>query len=113
MSLFMFLALIFACGSSQAPSEASTTNVKSGTPAASPEQPGVDQAALAEVLKKADMADGTEDQVAHKCAGCALAMDGSAEHAIEVEGTTLHLCSSMCKTNFSKDTTGNLMKLMN
>ena len=40
-------------------------------------------------------------------------MDGSAEHAVNVDGTTLHLCSAMCKEYFTKDPTGNLESLLN
>ena len=111
--MFLFLTILFACGSSQAPAEVGATNVKPEAPVASAELSAADKEALVEVLKKADLADGNEDQVAHKCAGCALAMDGKAEHAIDVDGTTLHFCSGMCKSNFSKNTTGNLLKLVN
>lgn len=111
--MFMFLTLLFACGSDPAPAEVSATNAKPESPAATPELSGADKETLAEVLKTVDLADGNEDKVAHKCSGCALAMDGKAEHALEVEGTTLHFCSSMCRNNFSKDTTGNLLKMVN
>ena len=113
MFMFMFLTLVFACGSSPEPTEVSATNANPEVPAASPELSGADKENLAEVLKTVDMADGTEDKVAHKCSGCALRMDGKAEHAIEVEGTTLHFCSSSCKNTFSKDTMGNLLKMVN
>ena len=66
-----------------------------------------------EGLATADAADGVEDKVARKCAGCALGMDGDAAHAISVDGTTLHLCSSMCKEYYVKDVEGNLAGLVN
>jgi hypothetical protein len=43
-------------------------------------------------LAKADTADGTTDKIVHKCAGCALGMDGKADHAVKVGEYTLHLC---------------------
>ena len=111
--MFIFLSIMFACGSNQAPTEVTAPNATAEAPAAAKAPSPADQAVLVEVLKTADAADGTEDKVAHKCAGCALAMDGKAENAITVEGTTLHFCSSMCKANFGKDITGNLLKLVN
>jgi len=107
--MFVLLTFMFACGASEPTTDVSSTKAPSTPPAAA----AVDQAHIAEVLKVADAADGNEDKVAHKCSGCALAMDGKAEHALEVEGTTLHFCSGMCKDNFSKDITGNLLKLVN
>jgi len=75
--------------------------------------PTVDPAKVAAGLKTADLADGTEDKTVHKCAGCALGMDGSAEHSIEKDGYTLHMCSSTCKLNFEKDLDKNLAGLAN
>lgn len=54
-------------------------------------------------LAKADALDGKTDKVVTKCAGCALGMDGKAEHSIAAHGYTLHLCSAHCKEDFSKD----------
>ena len=58
--------------------------------------PTHDPEKVAEALKLADLADGVEDNIAHKCAGCALSMDGI-PLTLDVNGTTLHLCASMCK----------------
>ena len=100
----------------------------SGTPATEPVTPAPviqesesvgesesthDPAKVAEALKLADLADGTEDKVAQKCAGCALSMDGSPDHALDVNGTTLYLCASMCKEHFSKDPEGSVVELLN
>jgi hypothetical protein len=60
-------------------------------------------AMLAAVLARADLADGKEDKVVSKCLGCGLAMDGSADHLLEVEGYTLHLCSDTCQDKVSED----------
>lgn len=54
-------------------------------------------------LAAADAKDGAVDKVVHRCAGCSLNMDGSAEHAIRVEDYTLHLCSTDCLARYQKD----------
>ena len=38
-------------------------------------------------------------------------MDGKAEHPIQVEGYTLHMCSDACKSYFEKDLQANLAAL--
>lgn len=58
---------------------------------------------VAAVLAKADAFDGTPDKVVAKCGGCALKMDGSETHTIEVQGYTLRFCSDDCKQRFEKD----------
>lgn len=73
--------------------------------------PAVDPTKVAAGLKKGDLADGTEDKTVHKCAGCALGMDGSADNPIEKDGYTLHMCSSMCKANYEKNLDQNLEAL--
>lgn len=109
------LLIVLACGSSEPdPAAAALKNTPKAEAAAEATTLTVAASPIAtEALAVADAADGVEDKVAHKCAGCALNMDGSAEHAVTVDGTTLHLCSSMCKEYFSKDLTGNLESLLN
>jgi hypothetical protein len=108
--MFLF-ALVMACGGTEpAPSAASPAAKAPVTEVAKPDTPNP---ALVEVLKMADAADGTEDKVATKCAGCALAMDGDAAHTVAVDGYTLNLCSASCKSHFEKDVSGNLKKLLN
>lgn len=65
----------------------------------------------AAVLKAADAHDGAEDHVVHECPGCMLGMKGSEEHAVEVEGYTLHFCSSTCKSGFEGDVEAGLADL--
>lgn len=60
-------------------------------------------AAAQAVLAQADRFDGQADHVVSRCAGCALHMDGRAEHALEVNDYSLHFCSNSCKADFSKD----------
>ena len=107
--MLVILSLMFACSGS---TDTKTKAAAPATAAPKSESSTVDSAQLSEALKVADAADGVEDKVAHKCAGCALGMDGSADHAVEVDGYTLHLCSSMCKTYFSKDISGNVVQLL-
>lgn len=64
--------------------------------------PEASEAMLA-VLARADRADGQEDRVVSRCLGCGLAMDGNADHALEVSGYSLHLCSETCKDHVGED----------
>ncbi len=63
------------------------------------------------VLAKADQVDGTEDHVVSKCPGCALAMDGKEDHALEVEDYELHFCSDRCRDGFKENTADAVMAL--
>ena len=63
------------------------------------------------VLARADLADGTEDHVVAKCSGCGLAMDGSADHVLNVGEYELHFCSDSCQGRVENDVTGALMAL--
>jgi len=112
--LQIFLVLM-ACGTgdSVVPAESPTAPAAVSAPAAATAISVSTDATATEALKVADAADGTEDGVAHKCAGCALGMDGNADHALKVDETTLHLCSAMCKEYFSKDVASNLATLVN
>ncbi|MEZ6036172.1 MAG: hypothetical protein R3F29_01740 [Planctomycetota bacterium] len=76
-----------------------------------PETPAAPNPAVAAILAKADAVDGTTDKVVHKCAGCALHMDGKAEHAIAIEGYTMHFCKPACYDRFKADTAGEVLKL--
>ncbi len=107
MLMFVFL---LACGDSTPTPEAkSNTSVSVEATAVAPV---VVTPVVLEALKTADAADGVEDKVATKCSGCALGMDGKAEHSVDVDGYSLHLCSGMCKEYFSKDIAGNLETLI-
>lgn len=72
---------------------------KSATPQVSVEVGAAAQA----VLAQADRFDGRADHVVTRCAGCALHMDGHAEHALEVGDYSLQFCSNSCKDAFAKD----------
>ena len=105
--MMIILAFVFACGGQPANNAVQAPPAKKTAEAST-----VDRVKLAEALKIADAADGIEDKVAVKCAGCALSMDGSPDHSILVDGVTLNLCSSMCKKHFSADVGGNVLKLL-
>jgi hypothetical protein len=108
---FLF-ALVMACGGADPAPPATPAPAPKAPVAVATAQTAPDPT-LVEALKTADAADGTEDKVATKCAGCALAMDGDAAHSVSVDGYTLHLCSASCKSHFSTDVAGNLKKLLN
>ena len=93
---FVLFVMLSACG-------AQADDAKPATP--------VDPAKVQAGLKHADLADGTEDKTVHKCAGCALGMDGSASHVIDKDGYALHMCSAMCKANYEKNLDKNLAEL--
>jgi len=107
--MLVVLSLLLACSGEPATNATPATATNAVPKNASN---AVDTSKLSEALKLADAADGNEDKVAHKCAGCALSMDGSPDHAVEIDGVTLHLCSAMCKSYFSKDIAGNVIKLL-
>jgi Fe-S oxidoreductase len=71
----------------------------------------VSETLLAAKLAGADLADGTEDNVVSRCPGCALAMDGSADHALQVKDYELHFCSDSCRHGFEEDTMAKVAKL--
>lgn len=54
-------------------------------------------------LKHADLVDGEADQVVSQCPGCALQMEGSADHTLEVAGYELHFCSDTCRKSFATE----------
>lgn len=62
-------------------------------------------------LVAADKMDGAEDKVVHKCAGCALHMDGKPEFALPVGAYQMHFCSDKCLDRYKKDAIGELGKL--
>ena len=62
-------------------------------------------------LARADAVDGTEDMVVAKCPGCALAMEGSADHAMHVDEYELHFCSEDCKGRFEETASESILAL--
>jgi len=71
----------------------------------------VSETLVAAKLAGADLVDGEADHVVSRCAGCALAMEGKAEHALQVEGYEMHFCSDSCQSNFEEDTLAKVAQL--
>ena len=63
------------------------------------------------MLAAADLADGSEDKIIAKCAGCKLGMDGNADFALTVEDYEMHFCGADCKAHFAEDTEQAVMAL--
>ena len=84
-TLMLLPFVLVACGSAEKASSNASAQKAAVSAVADP-------AKVAEALKIADAADGTEDKIAQKCAGCALAMDGNAANTIKVDGYELHVC---------------------
>jgi len=127
-TVLLSLLLFAACGEPQATPEpdpatdsAPQTSVKpkkvplgdsgaveSGSPAGQPAAPNLDPAPsdyapeLLAVLAKADAKDGTVDKTVHRCAGCALGMNGKREMAIGVAGYAMHFCKPACLERFRR-----------
>lgn len=79
--------------------------------AAAPVMEPVSETLVASKLAGADLADGTEDMVVSRCPGCALAMEGSADYPVSVEGYELHFCSESCRHGFEDDLMANIARL--
>lgn len=54
-------------------------------------------------LAQADVLDGSEDHVVHRCAACLLKMDGSEEYSLKVGKYTMHFCTAKCRERFEDD----------
>ena len=63
------------------------------------------------ILAQADLADGEEDHVVEKCAGCNLGMDGKAENAFQVGDYEMHFCSDTCSRRFKENTEASILNL--
>jgi YHS domain-containing protein len=86
LAFLVAAGLVAACGGPLAPKQAEAVRL---TPAQ-----------VASRLAAADLADGTQDKVVAKCAGCGLAMDGDPRYASAYAGYQLHFCSPECKQRF-------------
>jgi hypothetical protein len=94
-----------------APAEPVAADVAPADAAPADVAPALDEATLAG-LAAADALDGASDHVVAKCAGCALRMDGKAEHSVSVGDYTLHLCSTSCADHFTGDLGAGLARLV-
>jgi len=94
---------VVGCGQSAPELEAAPEQVQvqqqEAAPAAAVQWTEAEKAALA----SADLADGTADHVIKKCAVCALAMDGSEAHVVQLGDYTAHACSAHCAHKLSTE----------
>jgi hypothetical protein len=115
LRVLVLLALAFlavSCSSpAPAPAEPAPAEPVAAAVAPADVAPALDEATLAG-LAAADALDGASDHVVAKCAGCALRMDGKAEHSVSVGDYTLHLCSTSCADHFTGDLGAGLARLV-
>lgn len=110
------LLLGFGCEKSEpAPSAEKKESAAAEAPKAPEAAPAAKPAAshdeLHAILAKADAADGKEDHVVSKCAGCGLGMDGKAEFAATAHDYTIYFCSAECKEHGTEDMDKTIMAL--
>lgn len=96
---FLSLAFAFVACSAEKPAPAAPAAPVAATPE------------MAATLAKADAKDGAVDKVVHRCAGCALGMDGKAEMPLQVGEYTMHFCKPACLDRYARDAKGELAKL--
>jgi hypothetical protein len=89
------LLLLAGCGAKPA-------ETKSETPVV-PTAPVAVTADVQAQLAKADAKDGKVDKVVSKCSGCALGMDGKAEHAAHLGDYTVLFCDHCAEKGSPKD----------
>ena len=97
--LILVAAVAWGCGSQEGESAAGHA-----ADAVKEQGSAVAQAAMVQILAAADAADGSEDKVVSKCAGCKLGMDGSADYTLKVKEYEMHFCGADCKSHFAEDT---------
>lgn len=69
------------------------------------------QARIMAKLAAADLLDGKADKTVVRCAGCALGMDGSPDHALESHGYTLYFCKAECAERFSENIDASILSM--
>lgn len=110
LAMAVILATLAGCPEKEQPPPTTADDTKAEV--SEPQEPV--EAASAEVeakLAQADKVDGTVDKIVSKCSGCALAMDGTPDHALEVAGYKLCFCAAQCKETFAKDTTKSILAM--
>jgi len=100
--------LLLGCGRQE--EKTTTGSIEKAKPGAAEIDANV-QAEIKAKLAKADKLDGTTDKIVHRCASCALGMDGKSEHRVAVSGYTLHFCSVRCKERFTENLTASILDL--
>jgi hypothetical protein len=105
--LALAMALVWRCGTGPADR---ATDEQSAEPAAKTEPAFVED--LEAKLALADGFDGTADRIVSRCPGCALGMDGSAEHAMQLGGYELRFCSANCMNGFAANPQARVLDLV-
>ncbi len=95
---FLFFS---ACTAESKPVEAPAPNAEPSAAAPTSLSP-ITEETLAK-LAKADAKDGNVDKVVHRCAGCALGMDGEAKWPLQVQDYSMHFCKQACLDRYAKD----------
>jgi hypothetical protein len=106
-SLALALIAGWACGPGTGQPAADEEIVE---PAAEAESPAVED--VEAKLALADAFDGTVDGIVARCPGCALGMDGSAEHTLRVAGHELRFCSASCMESFADEPEARILALV-
>jgi hypothetical protein len=91
----LFVTALTACGGADAPA--------TPEPTVTPAKTAVTIEVDPEVMHKADLADGNEDHVVGQCGSCALGMEGTAEHAVQVGDYEMPFCSQSCATRMETE----------
>ncbi len=94
-----------------APSDTAETETAKSDTATSETAKADENPEVIAMLAKADLVDGTEDHVVHRCASCALGMDGDEKNALTVGKYQMHFCSANCLDGFAKDPSANILAL--
>lgn len=109
--LFLVMAVAVGCGGQEGETAHQAEGAESHAAETTPAGDATVQAEMMTILAAADAVDGTEDKVVAKCAGCKLGMDGSADHALNVEQYEMHFCGADCKSRFEENTEQSVMAM--
>ncbi len=107
--LSTLLLVAMGCSGGEEPAPKPELPADVGTPEV-PEATA-DTTLVSAALAKADALDGNVDMVVHKCANCALGMDGKAEHSVKALDYTMHFCQDGCAKKFSEKLNENILAM--
>ncbi len=99
MTIASALLLFAACSAESKPATQPTEQPAAAAPAA---MTPITEETLAK-LALADAKDGKVDKLVHRCAGCALGMDGEEKWPLQVQDYNMHFCKQACLDRYAKD----------
>jgi len=105
------VGVVAVCGCRKDKGPAPSETVKADENQQGTAQPAENPQVIA-MLAKADLVDGTEDHVVHRCAGCRLGMDGDEKNALAVGDYQMHFCSAGCRDRYAQDVTAKTLALV-